>query len=152
MEYTIIRANSDKEYLAHHGIKGQKWGVRRFENPDGSLTVEGKIRYAEAERKAKKYRSPGNRIAKVATAGIFGAVLGTAVGGLALGGIGTAIGSGAIKALLYSAAEGALASAGATALVQGVHAGKVRRDMNFVNKMQQSIRNTNQANEGQKGG
>lgn len=25
------------EFLAHHGIKGQKWGVRRFQNPDGTL-------------------------------------------------------------------------------------------------------------------
>ena len=25
------------QYLAHHGIKGQKWGVRRFQNPDGTL-------------------------------------------------------------------------------------------------------------------
>ncbi len=33
-------------YLMHHGIKGQKWGIRRFQNPDGSLTKEGKIRYA----------------------------------------------------------------------------------------------------------
>jgi len=33
-------------YLAHHGIKGQKWGVRRFQNPDGSLTEAGKIRRA----------------------------------------------------------------------------------------------------------
>lgn len=32
-------------YLAHHGIKGQKWGVRRFQNPDGSLTAEGRARY-----------------------------------------------------------------------------------------------------------
>ena len=32
-------------YLAHHGILGQKWGVRRFENPDGSLTQAGKKRY-----------------------------------------------------------------------------------------------------------
>ena len=31
-------------YLAHHGIKGQRWGVRRFQNPDGSLTKEGKQR------------------------------------------------------------------------------------------------------------
>ena len=32
-------------YLAHHGIKGQKWGVRRFQNKDGSYTDSGKIRY-----------------------------------------------------------------------------------------------------------
>lgn len=33
------------QYLAHHGIKGQKWGQRRFQNLDGSLTEEGKARY-----------------------------------------------------------------------------------------------------------
>lgn len=32
-------------YLAHHGVKGQKWGIRRYQNPDGSLTDEGKRRY-----------------------------------------------------------------------------------------------------------
>ena len=31
--------------LEHHGIKGQKWGVRRFQNADGSLTAAGKERY-----------------------------------------------------------------------------------------------------------
>ena len=31
--------------LYHHGIKGQKWGIRRFQNPDGTLTSEGKKRY-----------------------------------------------------------------------------------------------------------
>lgn len=34
-------------YLAHHGIKGQKWGVRRYQNNDGSLTSLGKQRYGE---------------------------------------------------------------------------------------------------------
>jgi len=32
-------------YLYHHGIKGQKWGIRRFQNDDGTLTAEGKKRY-----------------------------------------------------------------------------------------------------------
>lgn len=32
------------EYLAHWGIKGMKWGVRRYQNKDGSLTAEGQKR------------------------------------------------------------------------------------------------------------
>jgi hypothetical protein len=32
-------------YIAHHGIRGQKWGVRRYQNEDGSLTKEGLARY-----------------------------------------------------------------------------------------------------------
>jgi len=43
------------DYLAHHGVKGQKWGVRRFQNEDGSLTDKGRKHYekklAKAERK-----------------------------------------------------------------------------------------------------
>lgn len=34
-------------YLAHHGIKGMKWGIRRFRNEDGTLTEAGKKRYNE---------------------------------------------------------------------------------------------------------
>ena len=33
--------------LKHHGIKGQKWGIRRFQNKDGSLTLLGKKRYRD---------------------------------------------------------------------------------------------------------
>lgn len=33
-------------YLQHWGVKGQKWGVRRYQNKDGSLTAAGKTRYA----------------------------------------------------------------------------------------------------------
>lgn len=33
-----------EDELYHHGIKGQKWGVRRFQNPDGSLTAAGRKR------------------------------------------------------------------------------------------------------------
>lgn len=33
------------DFLTHWGIKGQRWGVRRYQNEDGSLTKEGKKRY-----------------------------------------------------------------------------------------------------------
>lgn len=31
--------------LFHHGVKGMKWGVRRYQNTDGTLTPEGRKRY-----------------------------------------------------------------------------------------------------------
>ena len=34
-------------YIQHHGIKGQKWGVRRYQNADGTLTAAGKKRRKE---------------------------------------------------------------------------------------------------------
>ena len=34
----------ESNYICHHGIKGQKWGVRRYQNEDGSLTPAGKER------------------------------------------------------------------------------------------------------------
>lgn len=40
--------------LYHYGIKGQKWGVRRYQNPDGSLTAAGKKRLAKNIRTASR--------------------------------------------------------------------------------------------------
>lgn len=37
-------------YLAHHGTKGMKWGVRRYVNKDGTLTQEGKRKYGSKEK------------------------------------------------------------------------------------------------------
>ncbi len=42
--------NDYRDYLAHHGILGMKWGIRRFRNYDGTLTNAGR----------KRYDSPGN--------------------------------------------------------------------------------------------
>ena len=37
----------------HYGIKGQKWGVRRYQNADGSLTTAGRARYSKGSGKTK---------------------------------------------------------------------------------------------------
>lgn len=46
IDFKNFRAESE---LCHHGILGQKWGVRRYQNEDGSLTDAGKRRYGELE-------------------------------------------------------------------------------------------------------
>ena len=59
---TVYRANSNELY--HHGIKGQKWGVRRFQNKDGSLTAAGRKRYDDdgpSQKKQKEYKIPKNK-------------------------------------------------------------------------------------------
>lgn len=44
-------------YLAHHGVKGQKWGRRRWQRPDGSLTPEGYRHYYGNNPNARMTRS-----------------------------------------------------------------------------------------------
>lgn len=51
------------DYLQHHGILGQKWGVRRFQNKDGSLTEAGKKKlYGKAGTTYAGYESYRSRI------------------------------------------------------------------------------------------
>lgn len=44
----------DPSYLIHSGIKGMKWGERRFQNEDGTLTEEGRKRYGVHSDKEEK--------------------------------------------------------------------------------------------------
>lgn len=51
-------------YLAHHGIKGQKWGVRRYQNSDGSYTNAGKVRYRSTSISSALARRSNEKVDK----------------------------------------------------------------------------------------
>lgn len=53
----------DLDTLSHHGILGQKWGIRRYQNSDGSLTAEGRTRYRQNEDGTYSKLSAKERIA-----------------------------------------------------------------------------------------
>lgn len=55
MERPRLKVKFETDELYHHGIKGQKWGIRRFQNKDGSLTPEGRKHWGigDATRKVK---------------------------------------------------------------------------------------------------
>lgn len=42
-------------YICHHGIKGMKCGVRRYQRPDGTLTKRGQARKEDREKAIKSY-------------------------------------------------------------------------------------------------
>ena len=57
-------------YLAHHGILGMKWGVRRYQNKDGTLTDMGKKHYADSQSMYKgESKKAAKNAAKVASIG-----------------------------------------------------------------------------------
>lgn len=56
-----MNQNYHSNSIAHHGVKGQRWGVRRYQNEDGSLTEAGKRKAEKTEIKsdAKKLSKAG---------------------------------------------------------------------------------------------
>ena len=53
MKYIAVTSDS---FLAHHGVKGQKWGVRRYQNEDGSYKPGAEGRYYDGDGSGKSDR------------------------------------------------------------------------------------------------
>lgn len=53
----------DSYYFEHHGILGQKWGVRRYQNEDGTLTEAGKKRLVTYGKRQEKYTRKQEKMA-----------------------------------------------------------------------------------------
>lgn len=118
-------------YLMHHGTKGQKWGVRRYQNADGSLTPEGRKRYGinlsntgGMSDNTKERIRKGAKIGAIAGTGVGAGVTGLTIGqmvstaaaaGLALNPVNAALIGGVVVASY--AASGALRGA----LVGGIY-------------------------------
>ena len=59
MNNTFYSQNDYRNYIAHFGVKGMKWGVRRYQNSNGSYTSAGKKRYGVGD--GKSYSPVGRR-------------------------------------------------------------------------------------------
>lgn len=131
--YSIVLKD---DYLAHHGIKGQKWGVRRYQNPDGSLTEEGKKR---AHRDEYEKENPTLRGLRTASTNLKRASIATGVAGAAA--VGASVAGIILSGGTASIPIGLLYAAGGNLIGESVATGLARIPLN-------SIRNTKMKNRG----
>lgn len=76
MSYQVIFTDS----LSHHGIKGQRWGIRRFRKKDGSLTDAGKKRYGDGEyKKQTQKQNSKNKMSTKKKVAIGASIVGSAL-------------------------------------------------------------------------
>lgn len=63
-----------QSHLKHYGIHGMRWGVRRFQNEDGSLTAAGKLRYSRVDKLASAIHKKAKALEPKLTADVSKAV------------------------------------------------------------------------------
>lgn len=85
-------------YLEHHGVKGQRWGVRRYQNVDGSLTDKGRQRYSKEISLKEAYKNVKKDYQYIQRKKIIGQ---TAALGAGVAGVAGSAGSGAGPAAIY---------------------------------------------------
>ena len=144
MIYTYTTSNE----LYHHGIHGQKWGVRRFQNKDGSLTAEGYKHYGLDPNGNKTTRATKSEHTKERTKQY---ARNAAIKGLIGGGAGAVTGLAMIAGTaappligVYAAVSlASIASSTATAAAGGAFVGKVIGTLE-TKKAQKSIQSQRQ--------
>lgn len=60
--YGVAMSEYDKNQLEHFGISGMKWGIRRYQNADGTYTEAGKKRYAKYSQRAENAYKSANEM------------------------------------------------------------------------------------------
>jgi len=76
--FNAIQSFNSEYVVQHHGVRGQKWGIRRYQNADGSLTEEGRRHYGMGPTK----RIAPNTIEKIKSGAKTGAIVGTIRGAI----------------------------------------------------------------------
>lgn len=67
-DYGVVKHSDNfEDYLQHYGVIGMKWGVRRYQNPDGSLTAEGRKRYKSIAGRGRTYIGEGQTLYRTQT-------------------------------------------------------------------------------------
>lgn len=98
--------------LYHHGIKGMHWGIRRYQNPDGSLTPEGKRRYNLSDEDAyKEYLKEESKIEKGTETAAHLSLLSSLIGSIAVGAAAAPTGPGSLVTAMATMTAGTLGSA-----------------------------------------
>ena len=101
--------------FAHHGVKGQRWGVRKFQNADGSLTEKGRKHYEKAIEKLNRKQTHSDarrgRLERQHPFAVTGAaILGAVAAGMSI----AATGGASVAAIAAGSAISAAVSAGVT--------------------------------------